>query len=141
MLFRSGRVTLSGWLGQPQAARAASDQQFAYVNGRAVRDRLLAAAVRLGYRDVLYHGRQPAYLLYLDIDTEWVDVNAHPQKLEVRFRDSRQVHDLVFRSVHDALGVGAGIAAPTPEGPMPWWLLIAASLDGLTIAWVDSRPG
>ncbi len=110
---RAGRVALSGWLGQPQAARAASDQQFAYVNGRAVRDRLLAAAVRLGYRDVLYHGRQPAYLLHLDIEPEWVDVNAHPQKLEVRFRDSRQVHDFVFRAVHDALGVGAGAAAPT----------------------------
>ncbi|NBU25831.1 MAG: DNA mismatch repair endonuclease MutL, partial [Gammaproteobacteria bacterium] len=110
---RAGRVALSGWLGQPQAARAASDQQFAYVNGRAVRDRLLAAAVRLGYRDVLYHGRQPAYLLCLDIDPEWVDVNAHPQKLEVRFRDSRQIHDFVFRAVHDALGVGAGVAAPS----------------------------
>ena len=110
---RAGRVALTGWLGQPQAARAASDQQFAFVNGRAVRDRLLAGAVRLGYRDVLYHGRQPAYLLYLDIDPEWVDVNAHPQKLEVRFRDSRQIHDFVFRAVHDALGVGAGVAAPT----------------------------
>ncbi|MFM7707212.1 MAG: DNA mismatch repair endonuclease MutL, partial [Gammaproteobacteria bacterium] len=110
---RAGRVVLTGWLGQPQAARAASDQQFAYVNGRAVRDRLLAAAVRLGYRDVLYHGRQPAYLLYLDIDPEWVDVNAHPQKLEVRFRDNRQIHDFLFRAVHDALGVGAGVAAPT----------------------------
>lgn len=115
---RAGRVALTGWLGQPQAARAASDQQFAYVNGRAVRDRLLASAVRLGYRDVLYHGRQPAYLLYLEMDPEWVDVNAHPQKLEVRFRDSRQIHDFVFRAVHDALGVGAGVAAPTapPSG-------------------------
>jgi DNA mismatch repair protein MutL len=110
---RAGRVALTGWLGQPQAARAASDQQFVFVNGRAVRDRLLAGAVRLGYRDVLYHGRQPAYLLYLDIEPEWVDVNAHPQKLEVRFRDSRQIHDFVFRAVHDALGVGAGVAAPT----------------------------
>lgn len=110
---RAGRVRLHGWLGQPQAARAASDQQFAYVNARAVRDRLLANAVRLGYRDVLYHGRQPAYLLYLEIEPEWVDVNAHPQKLEVRFRDGRQIHDFVFRAVHDALGVGAGSAAPT----------------------------
>ena len=110
---QAGRVSLRGWLGQPQAARAASDQQFAYVNGRAVRDRLLANAIRLGYRDVLYHGRQPAYLLHLDIEPEWVDVNAHPQKLELRFRDGRQVHDFVFRAVHDALGVGAGVAAPT----------------------------
>ena len=110
---QAGRVSLRGWLGQPQAARAASDQQFAYVNGRAVRDRLLANAIRLGYRDVLYHGRQPAYLLHLDIEPEWVDVNAHPQKLELRFRDGRQVHDFVFRAVHEALGVGAGVAAPT----------------------------
>ncbi len=110
---RSGSVSLWGWLGQPQAARSSSDQQFAYVNGRAVRDRVLAGAIRLGYRDVLYHGRQPAYLVYLDLDPQWVDVNAHPQKLEVRFRDLRQVHDFVFRSVHEALGVAAGVAAPT----------------------------
>ena len=110
---RAGRVSIQGWLGQPEAARVASDQQYAYVNGRAVRDRLLANAIRLGYRDVLYHGRQPAYLLHLEIEPEWVDVNAHPQKLEVRFRDARQIHDFVFRAVHDALGVGAGVAAPT----------------------------
>jgi len=112
---RSGSVSLHGWLGQPQAARASSDHQYAYVNGRTVRDRLLASAVRLGYRDVLYHGRQPAYLVYLELDPSWVDVNAHPQKLEVRFRDSRQIHDFVFRSVHSSLGVPAGIAAPTAD--------------------------
>lgn len=112
---RSGSVSLHGWLGQPQAARASSDHQYAYVNGRTVRDRLLASAVRLGYRDVLYHGRQPAYLVYLELDPSWVDVNAHPQKLEVRFRDSRQIHDFVFRSVHSALGVPAGVAAPTAD--------------------------
>lgn len=112
---RSGSVSLHGWLGQPQAARASSDHQYAYVNGRTVRDRLLASAVRLGYRDVLYHGRQPAYLVYLELDPAWVDVNAHPQKLEVRFRDSRQIHDFVFRSVHSALGVPAGVAAPTAD--------------------------
>ncbi|MBU6212435.1 MAG: DNA mismatch repair endonuclease MutL [Gammaproteobacteria bacterium] len=112
---RSGSVSLHGWLGQPQAARASSDHQYAYVNGRMVRDRLLASAVRLGYRDVLYHGRQPAYLVYLELDPAWVDVNAHPQKLEVRFRDSRQIHDFVFRSVHSALGVPAGVAAPTAD--------------------------
>jgi DNA mismatch repair protein MutL len=110
---QSGPVRVWGWLGQPEAARASSDQQFAYVNGRAVRDRLLANAVRIGYRDVLYHGRQPAYLLYLELDPQWVDVNAHPQKLEVRFRDSRQVHDFIVRVVHEALGVAAGVAAPT----------------------------
>ena len=111
----SGPVRLSGWIGQPQAARAQSDQQFFYVNGRTVRDRLLANAARLGYRDVLYHGRQPAYLLHLDLDPELVDVNAHPQKLEVRFRDARQVHDFVMRAISRTLGVVAGVRPP-PTG-------------------------
>lgn len=115
----SGPVRLSGWIGQPHAARASSDAQYTYVNGRAVRDRLLVSAVRLGYRDVLYHGRQPAYLLYLELDPAWVDVNAHPQKLEVRFRDSRQIHDFVSRSVHETLGVAAGVAAPTARFDAP----------------------
>lgn len=104
----SGAVRLWGWIGRPQAARATSDHQYTYVNGRAVRDRLLANAVRVGYRDVLYHGRQPAYLLYLEMDPAAVDVNAHPQKTELRFRDGRQVHEFIVRAVHDALGVGAG---------------------------------
>lgn len=99
----AGPVRISGWIGAPAAARATGDMQFWFVNGRAVRDRLLMNAVRLGYRDVLYGGRQPAYVLYLDIDPALVDVNAHPQKLEVRFRDSRQIHDFVFRAVERKL--------------------------------------
>ncbi|HEU5134897.1 MAG TPA: DNA mismatch repair endonuclease MutL [Steroidobacteraceae bacterium] len=99
----AGPVRISGWIGAPSAARATADMQFWFVNGRAVRDRLLMNAVRLGYRDVLYSGRQPAYVLYLDIDPTLVDVNAHPQKLEVRFRDSRQIHDFVFRAVERKL--------------------------------------
>jgi DNA mismatch repair protein MutL len=99
----AGPVRLHGWIGAPAAARATSDLQFWFVNGRAVRDRLLMNAVRLGYRDVLYSGRQPAYVLYLELDPELVDVNAHPQKLEVRFRDSRQIHDFVFRAVERQL--------------------------------------
>jgi DNA mismatch repair protein MutL len=99
----AGPVRLSGWIGAPAAARATGDMQFWFVNGRAVRDRLLMNAVRLGYRDVLYGGRHPAYVLYLDIDPALVDVNAHPQKLEVRFRDSRQIHDFVFRAVERKL--------------------------------------
>ena len=99
----AGPVRISGWIGAPSAARATADMQFWFVNGRAVRDRLLMNGVRLGYRDVLYSGRQPAYVLYLDIDPTLVDVNAHPQKLEVRFRDSRQIHDFVFRAVERKL--------------------------------------
>jgi DNA mismatch repair protein MutL len=111
----AGPVRVRGWIGSPSAARATSDLQFWFVNGRAVRDRLLMNAVRLGYRDVLYGGRQPAYVLYLDIDPSLVDVNAHPQKLEVRFRDSRQIHDFVFRAVERRLSAtkpGASAAPP-----------------------------
>ncbi|HYB65598.1 MAG TPA: DNA mismatch repair endonuclease MutL, partial [Steroidobacteraceae bacterium] len=99
----AGPVMLSGWVGLPTRSRAQPDQQFWFVNGRAVRDRLLMNAVRLAYRDVLYHGRHAAYVLYLTLDPKLVDVNAHPAKLEVRFRDSRQIHDFVFRAVERAL--------------------------------------
>ena len=103
---QSGPVALRGWVGAPTSARAQPDRQFFFVNGRAVRDRLLANAVRLAYRDVLYHGRHPSYVLYLALDPELVDVNAHPQKLEVRFRDNRQVHGFVSRAVETALAGG-----------------------------------
>jgi len=106
----SAGLRLEGWICLPTYARAQADQQFLFVNGRMVRDRLLGNAVRLGYQDVLYGGRQPAYLLYLEVDPAQVDVNAHPQKLELRFRDGRHVHDFVFRSVERAL------AATRPRG-------------------------
>jgi DNA mismatch repair protein MutL len=99
----AGPLKLAGWLGLPTASRAQADMQHWFVNARAVRDRVLGNAVRLGYRDVLYHGRHPAYLLYLTIDPRLVDVNAHPTKLELRFRDTRAVHDGVFRCVERAL--------------------------------------
>jgi DNA mismatch repair protein MutL len=99
----AGPMLLSGWVALPTRSRAQPDQQFWFVNGRSVRDRLLMNAVRLAYRDVLYHGRHAAYVLYLTLDPKLVDVNAHPAKLEVRFRDSRQTHDFVFRAVERAL--------------------------------------
>ncbi|MBK7249483.1 MAG: DNA mismatch repair endonuclease MutL [Gammaproteobacteria bacterium] len=99
----AGPVRLRGWLGAPTAARASADQQYWFVNGRIARDRLLLSAVRTAYRDVLYHGRHPAYVLHLELDPQLVDVNAHPQKLELRFRDSRQIHDFVFRALQRTL--------------------------------------
>lgn len=116
----AGAVTLCGWVGLPTASRAQPDQQYWFVNGRSVRDRLLMNAVRLGYRDVLYHGRYPAYVLYLNVDPRWVDVNAHPTKLEVRFRDARQIHDFVMRAVEQALAATRPAADAAPAA----WPLI-----------------
>ncbi len=115
----AGPVRLAGWIGLPTASRAQSDQQYWFVNGRNVRDKLLMSAVRLGYRDVLYHGRHPAYVLHLWLDPRLVDVNAHPAKLEVRFRDSRQVHEFILRAIERALadtrpGEAAPAASATP---------------------------
>jgi DNA mismatch repair protein MutL len=111
-------MALEGWIGLPSQSRAQPDRQFLFVNGRMVRDRLLASAARLGYRDVSHGGRHPAWLLYLTVDPLQVDVNAHPQKLEVRFRDGRAVHDFLFRSVERALAAaGQGAGAPPPVAP------------------------
>jgi DNA mismatch repair protein MutL len=96
-------MRLRGWFCMPTYARSQADQQHFFLNGRPLRDKLVASAVRLAYRDVLYHGRQPAYVLYLEMDPARVDVNAHPQKLEVRFREPRLVHDFLFRTIERAL--------------------------------------
>jgi DNA mismatch repair protein MutL len=103
-------VALRGWLAAPTFSRSQADMQYIYVNGRFVRDKLLRHAVRLGYSDVLYQSRQPAYVVFVDIDPSRVDVNAHPAKLEIRFRDSRLVHDFVFRTIETAL---ATVIAPS----------------------------
>jgi DNA mismatch repair protein MutL len=113
----TGAMRLTGWLGLPTAARAQADMQYWFVNARAVRDRVLANAVRVGYRDVLYHGRHPAYLLYLTLDPRQIDVNAHPTKLELRFRDSRAVHDGVFRSIERALAHTRPSLPPAAASP------------------------
>ncbi|MGA9852694.1 MAG: DNA mismatch repair endonuclease MutL [Gammaproteobacteria bacterium] len=96
-------LILRGWIARPTFSRSQPDLQYFYVNGRMVRDKLLAHAVKLAYHDVLFHGRHPAYVLYLELDPARVDVNAHPAKYEVRFRDGRLVHDYVFRTVEAAL--------------------------------------
>jgi DNA mismatch repair protein MutL len=110
----AGPVGVSGWVGLPTASRAQPDQQFWFVNGRSVRDRLLSNAARLAYRDVLYHGRHAVYVLYLSLDPRLVDVNAHPSKLEVRFRDSRQIHDFVFRAIELAVAGTSPRASTAP---------------------------
>jgi DNA mismatch repair protein MutL len=108
---------LTGWLCQPTYARAQPDLQHFYLNGRMLRDRLISSAIRLGYRDVMFHGRHPAFVLFMEIDPKQVDVNAHPAKLEVRFRDGRHVHNFLFKTVERVLQetyAGAANAAMPP---------------------------
>lgn len=93
-------LRLSGWMGMPTFSRSQADLQYFFVNGRIIRDKVVNHAVRQAYQDVLYHGRHPAYVLYLELDPALVDVNVHPTKHEVRFRESRLVHDFVFRTLH-----------------------------------------
>ena len=112
--------SLHGWVGLPTHSRSQADQQYFYVNGRVVRDKLVAHAVRQAYRDVLFHGRHPVFVLYLEVPAEGVDVNVHPTKHEVRFRDARAVHDFIFGTLNRALrdvrpgGVRPPLLAATP---------------------------
>jgi len=96
-------LALRGWVAQPTYSRSQADQQYFYINGRMIRDKLVAHAVRQAYTDVLFHGRHPAFMLYLTLDPSRVDVNAHPAKHEVRFRDGRVVHDFLFKTLHGVL--------------------------------------
>ena len=96
-------LKLWGWVALPTFSRSQADLQYFFVNGRVIRDRLVAHAVRQAYRDVLYNNRHPAFVLYLEVDPANVDVNVHPTKHEVRFRDGRLVHDFIFRTLHKAL--------------------------------------
>jgi DNA mismatch repair protein MutL len=113
-------LRLEGWLALPTFSRSQADLQFAYVNQRFVRDKVLVGAARLAYRDVLFHGRFCAYVLYLQLDPSQVDVNAHPQKLEVRFRDSRRVHDFVFRTLEKVLADTRPAADSAGSAPSDW---------------------
>lgn len=94
---------LWGWVALPTFSRSQADLQHFYVNGRAIKDRLVTHAIKQAYQDVMYHGRHPAYVLFLELNPANVDVNVHPTKHEVRFRDGRMVHDFLFRSLHKAL--------------------------------------
>jgi DNA mismatch repair protein MutL len=105
----AGELKLSGWMGLPTFSRSQADLQYFFVNGRVVRDRVIAHAVRQAYQDVMYGGRHPAFVLYLTMNPLSVDVNVHPAKAEVRFREQRMVHDFLYRSLHRA------IAEVTPQ--------------------------
>ena len=136
--YRAGSLHVTGRAGIPDAARSRADQQFCYVNGRFVRDKVLTHAARSAYEDVLHGQRQPVYALYVEIDPTRVDVNVHPTKIEVRFRDSREVHQAVRHAVENALAAPRAAAAAAtaqtastgfpdplyesnrPAAPVPW---------------------
>ena len=119
----AGELRLRGWIGLPTHSRSQADLQYFYVNGRVIRDRLVSHAVRQAYRDVIFQGRHPAFVLFLDMPPEEVDVNVHPTKHEVRFRESRLVYDFLFHTLHRALAQdrpggagGDGIVAASAAG-------------------------
>jgi DNA mismatch repair protein MutL len=128
-------VSIRGWLAAPAFSRSQADMQFTFVNDRFVRDKLLRHAVRLGFRDVLFQARQPAYVIHVVLDPRRVDVNAHPAKLEIRFRDSKLVHDFVFRTVEAALASTLeGVADVAAAAPVHGAELARAVLPGVSAA-------
>lgn len=129
----SSGLQLSGWVGLPTFSRSQQDMQFFYVNHRLVRDKLVAHAVKQAYQDVLYHGRHPVFILYLALDPALVDVNAHPAKLEVRFREGRLVHDFLFSALH------RGLATPSSASPLTLTPQHVTSVDSAQVSQNHSR--
>ncbi len=139
----AGDLTLWGWVGLPTFSRSQADLQYFFVNGRVIRDKLVAHAIKQAYRDVLFHGRHPAYVLFLELDPARVDVNVHPTKHEVRFRDNREIHGFIFSTLHRSLAElrpgDATAITPSAESALNGPLPIQAPM-GLNVptAWAGS---
>jgi len=125
-------LRLWGWVSLPTFSRSQADLQYFYVNGRIIRDKLVSHAVKQAYQDVLFHGRHPAFVLYLELQPALVDVNVHPTKHEVRFRDGRLVHDFLFRALHKALALQRPQDRLAQEG--------AAESSSVPDSWVPRDP-
>jgi DNA mismatch repair protein MutL len=151
--FEAGPLRILGRCGLPEAARSRADHQYVFVNGRHVRDRLIAHGIRSAYEDVLHGSRQPAYVLHLEVAPDRVDVNVHPTKVEVRFRDAREVHQTVRHAVESALAPPRAVtsAPAAPSGsfapPAAWQAGLAleaqaplTAAEPTPAAWAAARP-
>jgi len=140
-----GGLRLHGWMGLPTFSRSQADLQYFFVNGRVIRDKVVNHAVRQAYADVLYHGRHPAYVLFFELDPAQVDVNVHPTKHEVRFREQRMVHDFLFRTLHRCIAelrpgqqdVAPAMASPVEGSSVP---AMPSSQAGLGLATPALEP-